>query len=117
MGRGLGSYKIRFHDRHVRAVVEGHVGVDLRGDDAARVIAAARPMIDWLDAREPGVDVRSISVNDARILVSVNGVRTTDAPAPKPRALRIEDASLREAGREAEALIEELARAVIARRA
>ena len=86
------------------------MGVDLRGEDAARVIAAARPMIDWLDAREPGVDVRSISVNDARILVSLSG-------DPKPRALRIEDASLREAGRAAEALIMELARAAIARRA
>jgi hypothetical protein len=94
----------------VRAVVSGHVGVDLRGDDAARVLAAARPMIEWLEAREPGVDVRSISVNDARILVSLNA-------APKPRALRIEAPDLREAGFAAEALIGELAAAAIARRA
>jgi hypothetical protein len=110
LGRALRSFKIRFHDRHVRAVVDGHVGVDLRGEDAARVIAAARPMLDWLEAREPGVEVRSISVNDARILVSVSG-------DPKPRALRIDDVSLREAGRDAETLIAELASAAIARRA
>ncbi len=85
-------------------------GVDLRGDDAARVIRAARPMIAWLEAREPGVDVRSLSVNDARILVSLSS-------EPKPRALRIEDTSLREAGREAETLILELATAAISRRA
>jgi hypothetical protein len=94
----------------VRAVVEGYVGVDLRGDDAARVIAAARPMLEWLEAREPGVEVRSISMNDARALVSVSG-------DPKPRALRIDDASLRDAGCDAEALIAELASAAIARRA
>lgn len=85
-------------------------GVDLRGSDAARVIAAARPMIEWLEAREPGVEVRSISVNEARVLVSL-------AAEPKPRAIRIEDRSLREAGRAAEALVCELAEAAIARRA
>jgi hypothetical protein len=107
----LSSFKIRFHDRHVRAVVKGYdgPGVDLRGDAATQVIAAARPMIRWLEEREPGVDVRSISVNDARILVSLES-------EPKPRALRIEDASLRDAGHDAEALITELAEAAIARR-
>lgn len=96
----LASFKIRLHDQHVRAVVAGHPGpgVDLRGDDARRVIAAAQPMIDWLSAREPGVDVRSISVNDARILVSL-------AAEPKPRALRIEAPDLREAAADAAALI------------
>lgn len=96
----LASFKIRFHDEHVRAVVAGHPGpgVDLRGDDARRAIAAAKPMLEWLSAREPGVDVRSISVNDARILVSLSA-------EPKPRALRIEAPDLREASADAETLI------------
>ena len=89
--------------------MNGHVGVDLRGEDASRVIAAARPMIEWLEAREPGVDVRSLSVNDTRVLVSVEAT-------PKPRALRIEAPDLREAGSAAEALIAQLAAAIISRR-
>ena len=84
----------------MRAVLAGQLGpgVDLRGDDARRVIAAAEPMLEWLSAREPGVDVRSISVNDTRVLVSLSA-------EPKPRALRIEAPDLREAGAAAEALI------------
>jgi len=93
----------------VRAVVKDHVGVDLRGEDAARVMTAAQPMIDWLTAREPDVEVRSLSVNDARVLVSVTST-------PKPRALRIEAPDLREAGSAAEALIARLAADVISRR-
>ena len=89
--------------------MNGHAGVDLRGDEAARVIAAARPMIDWLEAREPGVQVRSLSVHDARVLVSLEA-------EPKPRALRIEAPDLREAGAAAETLITSLASAVISRR-
>lgn len=96
----------------MRAVVRDFVGpgVDLRGEDAAKVMAAAAPMITWLAEREPGVDVRSISVNDARILVSVSS-------EPKPRALRIEATDLRDAASAAEALIGEFAKAAIARRA
>lgn len=70
---------------------------------------AAKPMLDWLREREPDVVVRSISVNEARILVSVEA-------EPKPRALRIEAPELRDAARAAEALIDELSQAVIARR-
>lgn len=79
-------------------------------------MAAASPMIAWLDAREPGVEVRSISVNEARVLVSVAGIATPDSPAPKPRALRIDADDLREAGRPAEAITLELACAAVARR-
>lgn len=121
----LASYKIRIHDVHVRAVplqtAEGAPfqgpGVDLRGADATAAIAAARPILAWLDAREPGVDVRSISVRTAgpRVLVSL-------APAgldPRPRAMRFDPPyanELRDAGREAERVIGEACARALARR-
>ena len=69
----LTSYKIRFHDAQVRAVPASDAsgapfvgpGVDLRGADAIAAVEAARPVIAWLDAREPGVVVRSLSVKTA----------------------------------------------------
>jgi hypothetical protein len=121
----LASYKIRIHDTHVRAVPTRSTdgtpftgpGVDLRGVDAEAVIDAARPVIAWLDAREPGVVVRSISVRTAgpRVLVSL-------APAgldPRPRAVRFDPPhadELREAAREAERVIGEACVRVLERR-
>jgi hypothetical protein len=93
----LSSYKIRFHDVHIRAMPAvdadgakfGAAGVDLGGDEARAVIAAAAPVIAWLDAREPGVRVRSISVKTSgpRVLVSLDPNSTLD---PRPRALRFD---------------------------
>jgi hypothetical protein len=121
----LVSYKLRIHDQHVRAVpavgLDGSPfvgpGVDLRGADAARAIEAARPVIDWLAAREPGVEVRSISVQTAgpRVLVSLES-RPTDA---RPRALRFDPPyanELRDAAREAERVIGEASARTLARR-
>ena len=69
----LASYKLRFHDVHVRAVPArdeagcpfAGPGVDLRGDDARAVLGDAvlvGPFRAWLEAREPGVTLRSVSV-------------------------------------------------------
>jgi hypothetical protein len=117
------SYKIRYHDRHVRAVpAEGldgapftAPGVDLRGPEADAVIEASRPMLAWLEAREPGVVVRSISMkmDPPRALVSVEAT-------PRPRALRFDGLfaeELREAGRAAEARLLEACRLALTRRA
>jgi hypothetical protein len=100
-------------------------GVDLRGDDAARVIAAAAPIVAWLGAREPGVVVRSISVvvdhartgGGPRVLVSLEALERSQGD--RPRALRFEGVhaeELREAGRVAEELLGSLAAAALARR-
>jgi hypothetical protein len=121
----LASYKIRLVDVHVRAVpartADGATfvgpGVDLRGEEASVVIRAAQPILAWLDAREPGVVVRSISVRTEgpRVLVSL-------APAgidPRPRAMRFDHPSadeLRDAGREAERLIGEACARALERR-
>lgn len=124
----LASYKLRFHDHHVRAVPEvgldgcafGGPGVDLRGDDASRALSAAKPMIDWLSAREPGVKVRSISIRitgGVRVLVSLDPLPNTNDE--RPRALRFEAPfaeELRAAGTEAERVIEEAVARTLAKR-
>lgn len=115
--RKLASYKLRIHDQHVRAMprfdVDGSPfqgpGVDLRGLDAARVIEAARPMLAWLDEREPGVAVRSISVDDKRVLVSLEPY-SAEVNDQRPRALRFEPpfaGELRERAHAAELLLED----------
>jgi hypothetical protein len=118
ISRELASYKIRFHDRHVRAVpvfdLDGapfHApGIDLRGEDAIEVIRAAEPVLKWLDMREPGVRVRSISfdVKQSRVLVSLEPYSDVIADQ-RPRALRFDPPNsndLRDAARAAELLIE-----------
>ena len=118
----LRSYKIRFHDRHVRAVPKTGLdgcpfagpGVDLRGDDADAVISAAVPLVAWLTAREPGVVVRSISIDKQapRALITLED-------ASKPRVIRIDAPQAGEvvaAAAEAERAIARLAAAALDRR-
>lgn len=93
----LASYKLRLHEDHVRAVPakdeEGRPfqgpGVDLRGDDARAVLAAAGPIRAWLEAREPGVVLRSVSVDKEkpRVLVTLEA-----SPGERPRVVRVDGA-------------------------
>ncbi len=121
----LTSYKIRIHDVHVRAVPACDAsgapfvgpGVDLSGADAQAAIEAARPVVAWLDAREPGVVVRSISVKTKgpRVLVSLAPLGSD----PRPRAMRFDPPyadELRDAAREAERVIGEACVRVLAKR-
>jgi hypothetical protein len=121
----LRSYKIRFHDRHVRAVPRTGLdgcpfagpGVDLRAEEADAVIAAAAPVVAWLTEREPGVVVRSISIDkDApRALATLEAVREHD----KPRVVRIDAPQASElvaAAAGAEAAIVRYAEAALSRR-
>jgi hypothetical protein len=118
----LRSYKIRFHDRHVRAVPRTDLdgcpfagpGVDLRGDDAERAMAAARPIVAWLEAREPDVVVRSIAIDrDApRALVTLEA-------EPRPRVIRVDGvaaADLCVAARDFEIVVAEAAERALRRR-
>ena len=87
------SFKLRFHETHVRVVTRDDVpGVDVRGDEAKRCFELARPMIAWLLAREPSVTLRAISVDvDARrVLVSFEDAHATAARGPRPMVLRVE---------------------------
>lgn len=81
-------------------------GVDLRGEDAERVMAAAKPVEAWLLAREPGVVLRSLSVDRGRmrVLVTLEAV----SPGERPRVIRFDPphgSELVEAARDAEQVI------------
>jgi hypothetical protein len=92
----LASYKLRFHDVHVRAVPShdeagcafGGPGVDLRGDEARGILDLAGPFRVWLEAREPGVVLRSLSVDLAsgRVLITLEPM----TPEQHPRVVRID---------------------------
>ncbi len=121
----LASYKLRLHEQHIRAMPERGLddmvfrgpGVDLRGEDATAILTAMQPMLAWLDAREPGVVVRSISVRTSppRVLVSL-GPLGADA---RPRAIRFESPfadELRSLALSAEKLLSAACARVLAKR-
>lgn len=122
--RALASYKLRFFDRHVRAVPThdnagcpfAGPGVDLRGEAADAVLALAAPLRAWLEAREPGIVLRSLSVDVAKLRVLV----TLEQPGDRPRVLRFDPPSstaLLEQGNPLATEIERACRAALARRA
>lgn len=92
----LASYKLRFHEDHVRAVPSrdeagcpfAGPGVDLRGAEALSILALAGPFRAWLEARDPGITLRSLSVDLAsrRILITLEPM-TSDQ---RPRVVRID---------------------------
>jgi hypothetical protein len=92
----LASYKLRFHEERVRAVPArdeagcpfAGPGVDLSGDDARSVLALASPFRDWLHAREPGVALRTLSVDlgARRVIVTLAPM----TPDQRPRVVRID---------------------------
>ena len=96
MSLTLASYKLRFHEDHVRAVPArdeagcpfAGPGVDLRGAEARAIVALAGPFRAWLDAREPGVTLRSLSVDVAarRVLITLEPM----SPEQRPRVVRID---------------------------
>ena len=107
MSLALASYKLRFHEGHVRAVPSrdeagcpfAGPGVDLLGEEARAVLDLAGPFRAWLEAREPGVVLRSLSVDLAsgRVLITLEPA----AQEQNPRVVRIDpphsDELLREA--------------------
>lgn len=93
-------------------------GVDLRGEDAARAIAAAAPVEAWLVAREPGIVLRSLSVDRGkmRVLVTLEPA----SPGERPRVVRFDAphaGEIVDAAREAERVIADACAIKIAARA
>jgi hypothetical protein len=90
-------------------------GVDLRGEDADRAIAAAAPIEAWLAAREPGITLRSLSVDLRKMRVLV-----TLETGERPRVLRFDPphaTELVDLAREAERVIGEACAKRLAARA
>lgn len=63
-------------------------GVDLRGAEAQSILALATPFRLWLEAREPGVTLRSLSVDLAslRVLITLEPM----TPEQRPRVVRVD---------------------------
>jgi hypothetical protein len=97
MSVSLRSFKLRFADEHVRVVPKTDAagcafsgpGVDLRGADARAALAAAEPLLRVLAEFEPGIKVRSLSIDleRPRALASLEPATTSDG---RPRAVRID---------------------------
>jgi hypothetical protein len=119
----LRSFKLRFHDGHVRvlpAAFDGP-GVDIRKDDALRCFDLAKPMIAWLLAREPSVTLRAMSVDleTRRVIVSFEDLHATTLRGPRPMVLRLdapESTELLERGGPLVDRLAALAEAAIAKR-
>lgn len=98
----LRSFKLHFVERRVRIVpardASGAVfsgpGVDLVGDDARAALVLAAPLVTSVSAFEPGVSVRSISVDleAPRLLASLEP--TAPGADPRPRAVRLAEPAL-----------------------
>ncbi len=90
----LRSFKLRFHDGHVRVLPDDFdgPGVDVRAGDAVQCFDLAKPMIAWLLARQPSVTLRAMSVDlsSRRVLVSFEDAHATSARGPRPMVLRID---------------------------
>ncbi len=119
----LRSFKLRFHEDHVRVMPASFdgPGVDVRGDEARRCFDLAKPMIDWLLARQPSVSLRALSVDleARRVLVSFEDAHAVSTRGPRPMVLRIEPPESSELVERAAPLIDrlaELAAAAIAKR-
>jgi hypothetical protein len=90
----LTSFKLRFHETHVRilpADFDGP-GVDVHGDAARACFELAKPMIEWLLQREPSVKLRAMSVDlgTRRVLVSFEDAHAVATRKIAPIVLRVE---------------------------
>lgn len=123
----LASYKLRVFDEHVRGVpARGEdgcpfrgPGFDLRGEDARAVLARMEGIRAWLEAREPGVVVRSFSVDLARPRVLLT-LAPPAGSAERPRVLRFDSPYAEElvlAAAPVEEAVREAATRVLRRRA
>ncbi|CAN5426803.1 hypothetical protein BH09MYX1_BH09MYX1_34410 [soil metagenome] len=130
------SFKLRYLDHHVRVVPTWDLagapfsgpGVDVLGDDAKRAFILAKPIEDWLRAREPGLALRSLSadISLGRFLVSFDDLHIVakanagTSLAGKPVALRIvppDSSELLDAAKPLVAALEVLAKSALERRA
>ena len=88
------SFKLRFHEAHVRVVPAGFdgPGVDVRGEAARELFRLAAPVTEWLLARQPSVTLRALSVDlvARRVLVSFEDAHAPATRDLRPMVLRIE---------------------------
>jgi hypothetical protein len=100
----IASFKLQFASRRVRVVPAldrsgcpfTGPGVDLLLDETDAIFDLARPLLAWLEAREP-VRVRSLSldIGRRRLLVTIEPIGATaetgaDAAPSRPRVVKID---------------------------
>ncbi len=116
----LRSFKLRFADTHVRIVPATDAlgcpfagpGVDLRGDDATRVLGAASDIVKWFTDREKGARLRSFSID-----LETGRALATIEDTPRPRVIESRgDVELRAAADVLAPLLCALCAATLARR-
>jgi len=91
-------FKLRFWDGHVHAAaatgVDGEAfdgpGVDLRGDQAQEAFEAAAPVLERLAELEPGIRVRSLSLDLERPRLLATLEPTTPEADPRYRVVRLD---------------------------
>jgi hypothetical protein len=97
MPLALRSFKLRMWDRHAwivpatdaRGCPFGGPGVTLRGEPADLAFAHAAPLLAALRAFEPGIEIRSLSVDLERPRILATLVPPT--PTERPRVVRLDD--------------------------
>lgn len=116
----LRSFKLQLRERRARIVPETDCagcpfsgpGVDLNGGAVDLAFARAAPMLEALAAFEPGVGIRSVSVDLTRPRLLATLDPTIPEADPRPRVVRLDDgAALRRVLRAAEPLVVHLAQA------
>ena len=112
--RQVRSFKLRFHDDHVRVAVADFdgPGVDVRGEAARECFSLAEPVVAWLLSRQPSVTLRAMSIDleTRRVLVSFEDAHATETRGPRPMVLRIDPPESSELVERAGPLVDKLAR-------
>jgi hypothetical protein len=90
------SFKLRYAETHVRILPRTYrglafegPGVDLRGAEASLLLEMGMPIVAWLKARDPSVDVRGISCSFEKKQVLISYQAGEGIAASKPIALKI----------------------------
>jgi len=124
----LRSFKIRVEDIHVRVVPATDAsgcpfsgpGVDLRGPSAEEAIRRAEPLFEALRSFEPGIVIRSLSVDLEKDRLLATLQPTTPDADERPRVVRIDGGpamqSLMPLARSLAEALAELAKPVLAAR-
>jgi hypothetical protein len=94
----LASFKLQFGEERIRIVpltgLDGcpfsGPGVDLVGAEARPLLALAQPVLDWFSAREPGITVRSLSIDLATGRVLVTYVQPGTPEGARPHVVRVD---------------------------
>jgi hypothetical protein len=93
----IASFKLQLVERRVRVVPAVDLsgcpfagpGVDLIGGEADAIVALARPLVAWLEAREP-VRVRSLSLDVGRRRLLATLAPEGATGAGRPRVVKID---------------------------